>query len=67
MDVSQHSGASMAEGYHSTLTENSYCFVFNALPGGPFLADFLENEIVGFDENVALVLLCDLQQYVMLE
>ena len=34
--------------------------------GGSFLVDYLENEIVGFDENLAVVLLCNLQQCVML-
>ena len=29
--------------------------------------DFLKNEIIGFDENLAVVLLSDLQQCVMLQ
>ena len=35
--------------------------------GGSFLVDFLKNEIVEFDENLAVVLRCDLQQCVMLQ
>ena len=34
---------------------------------GSFLVEFLKNEIVGFDENLAVVLGCDLQQCVMLQ
>ena len=35
--------------------------------GGSFLVDFLKNEILGFDENLAVVLLSDLQQCVILQ
>ena len=35
--------------------------------GGSFRVDFLKNEILGFDENLAVVLLSDLQQCVMLQ
>ena len=35
--------------------------------GGSFLVDFIKNEILGFDENLAVVLLSDLQQCVMLQ
>ena len=34
--------------------------------GGSFLVDFLKIEILGFDENLAVVFLSDLQQWVML-
>ena len=34
--------------------------------GGSFLVDFLENEILGFDENWTIALRYDLQQRVML-
>ena len=35
--------------------------------GGSFLVGFLKNEILGFDENFAVVLLSDLQQCVRLQ
>ena len=35
--------------------------------GGSFLVCFLKNEILGFDDNLAVVLLSDLQQCVMLQ
>ena len=35
--------------------------------GGLFLVGFLKNEILGFDENLAVVLLSDLQQCVRLQ
>ena len=34
---------------------------------GSFLVGFLQNEILGFDENLAVVLLSDLQQCVRLQ
>ena len=34
--------------------------------GGSFVVDFLENEIVGFDENLTVALSYDLQQHVMM-
>ena len=34
---------------------------------GSFLVGFLKNEILGFDEKLAVVLLSDLQQCVMLQ
>ena len=40
---------------------------WSLVTGGSFLVDFLENEILGFDENLAVVLLSDLQQCFMLQ
>ena len=34
--------------------------------GGSFLVDFLENEIVGFDEHLTVALWYDLQQHVVM-
>ena len=42
-------------------------FVLVTFHGGSFLVGFLKNEILGFDENLAVVLLSDLQQRVRLQ
>ena len=52
--ASQHVGTSVAEGSHSTWTEMA--LFWSLFTGGSFLVDFLENEIVGFDENLTVSL-----------
>ena len=49
---------------HSTWTEMA--LFWSLFTGGSFLVDFLKNEILGFDENLAVVFWSDLQQWVML-
>ena len=51
--ASQHGGTSVAEGSHSTWTEMA--LFWSLFTGGSFLVDFLKNEILGFDENLAVV------------
>ena len=63
--ASQHMGTSMAEGSPREVHRND--FVLTDLHGESFPADYLEKEIVGFDENVTVVFWCDLQHYVMLQ
>ena len=41
--------------------------LFSLFTEGSFLVGFLKNEILGFDENLAVVLLSDFQQCVMLQ
>ena len=50
---------------HSTRTE--VALFWSLFTGGSFLVDFLKNEILGFDDNLAVVLLSDLQPCVMLQ
>ena len=50
---------------HSTWTEMA--LFWSRFTGASFLVDFLEYEILGFDQNLAVVLLSDLQQCVMLQ
>ena len=53
--ASQHGGTSVAEGSpHSTWTE--IALFWSLFTGGSFLVDFLENEILGFDENLTVAL-----------
>ena len=40
---------------------NRNTFVLSTFWRGSFRVNFLENEIVGFDENLAVVSLCDVQ------
>ena len=53
--ASQHGGTSAAEGspYHM----DRIGFVLVTFHGGSFLVNFLKNEILGFDANLAVVLL----------
>ena len=63
--ASQHMGPSGAEGSPWDLRRNG--FILTALHGASVLVHFLENDVVGFDENLAVVLCCALQRYVMLQ
>ncbi len=65
MAASQHVGTSGAKDPHNTWTEMA--LFWSLFTGGSLLVDFLKNEIVGFEENLAVVLLSDLQPCVMLQ
>ena len=57
--VPQHRGISVAEALPYHADRNG--FVMVTFHGRSLIFDFGENEIVGFDENLAVVLRCDLQ------
>ena len=53
--ASKHGGTSVAEGSPYHMDRNGFVLV-NFHGGGSFLVDFLENEILGFDENLTVAL-----------
>ena len=64
---SQHGGGGYFGGGRIPIARGQKWLCFGHFSRGSFLVGSLKNEILGFDENLAVVLVSDLQQCVRLQ